>query len=129
MRIAVVDLGTNTFNLLIADVLDKKMSVIYADREVVKLGEKSINENRIADAAFARGIKAFTAHAEIIKKYQPEIIKVFATSAIREAINGLDFIAEIKKLTGIDTTIISGEKEAELIYFGNRLAVEMNDEP
>ncbi len=128
MRIAIVDLGTNTFNLLIADVLKEKISVIYAGREVVKLGEKSINENRIADAAFARGIKAFIAYTEIIKKHQPKIIKVLATSAIREAHNGLDFITETKKLTGIETTIITGEKEAELIYLGNRIAVEMNDE-
>ena len=65
---------------------------------------------------------------EDLKKYQPKIIKVLATSAIREAGNGLDFISETKKLTGIETTIISGDKEAELIYLGNRLAVEMSDE-
>ena len=128
MRVAIVDLGTNTFNLLIADVLEKKITVVYADRQVVKLGEKSINENRIADTAFARGIKAFTIIAEIIKQHQPKIIKVLATSAIREASNGKDFVAEIKKLTGIDSTIISGEEEAGFIYLGNRLAVEMDEE-
>ena len=128
MRIAIVDLGTNTFNLLIADVLKNKITVVHAGREVVKLGEKSINENKIADVAFERGIKAFLIHAEIIKKHKPEIIKVLATSAIREAANGGDFVAEVKRLTGIDITIISGEKEAELIYLGNRLAVELDDE-
>jgi exopolyphosphatase / guanosine-5'-triphosphate,3'-diphosphate pyrophosphatase len=129
MRVAIVDLGTNTFNLLVADTGGDKIVVVYTGREVVKLGEKSINENRIADAAFARGIKAFTNIADHIKKHKPDVIKVLATSAIREAENGLDFVAEVKKLTGIETTVISGDKEAELIYFGNRLAVELNEEP
>jgi exopolyphosphatase/guanosine-5'-triphosphate,3'-diphosphate pyrophosphatase len=129
MRVAIVDLGTNTFNLLIADVAGEKIDVVYAGREVVKLGEKSINENRIADTAFARGIKAFTNIAEIVKMYQPLQIKVLATSAIREAENGPDFVAEIKKLTGMDTSVISGDREAELIYLGNRLAVPLTDDP
>lgn len=129
MRVAIVDLGTNTFNLLIADTSGEKIKVVYSGREVVKLGEKSINQNRIADVAFARGIKAFLNIAELIKQHHPEKIKVLATSAIREAENGLDFVAEIKKLAGIEITIIPGDKEAELIYWGNRLAVELNDEP
>jgi exopolyphosphatase/guanosine-5'-triphosphate,3'-diphosphate pyrophosphatase len=129
MRVAIVDLGTNTFNLLIADVIDKKITVVHAGREVVKLGEKSINENRIADAAFERGVKAFSNITAVIKKNQPAVIKVFATSAIREARNGPDFVKDIEKQTGIEISVISGEKEAELIYFGNRLAVEMNEDP
>ncbi|MGZ3904734.1 MAG: Ppx/GppA phosphatase family protein, partial [Bacteroidia bacterium] len=129
MRVAVVDLGTNTFNLLIADTVGEKFNVVYAGREVVKLGEQSINQNRISDVAYDRGIKAFTKLAELIKKYEPQKIKALATSAIREAENGLEFANAIKKLTGIEISIISGDKEAELIYFGNRMAVDLDDEP
>lgn len=129
MRVAIVDLGTNTFNLLIADTVGEKFNVVYSGREVVKLGEKSINENRISDQAFERGIKAFTRLAEIIKQHQPQEIKALATSAIREAENGVDFANEIKRLTGIEISVISGDKEAELIYQGNRMAVDLNDEP
>lgn len=129
MRIAIIDLGTNTFNLLIADVQQGNITTIYAGREVVKLGEKSINENRIADAAFERGVKAFSSLHEIIKRYNPEIVKALATSAIREATNGPAFTRKVKELTGIEISTITGDKEAELIYLGNRLAVELNEDP
>jgi len=128
MRVAIIDLGTNTFNLLITDVADKKFEVVYAGREVVKLGEKSINQNIIAEASYKRGIDALVKHSEVIKKSKVQLIKAFATSAIREAKNGKEFTDDIKKLTGIEVEVIDGQREAELIYYGNRLAVDMKDE-
>lgn len=128
MRVAVIDLGTNTFNLLIADVLKSDFTVVHAGREVVKLGEQSINENRIADAAYQRGITAFMHHARVIRDKQAVTVRAFATSAIREAQNGKQFTEQIKALTGIDVEVIDGEREAELIYLGNRLAVDMRKE-
>lgn len=128
MRVAIVDLGTNTFNLLIADVREKGFSVVYSAREVVKLGEKSINENQINEHAFQRGITAFSNHAKVIKEKDAKVVKAFATSAIREALNGKQFTGQIKELTGIDIDVIDGEREAELIYLGNRLAVDLDNE-
>lgn len=129
MRVAVVDLGTNTFNLLIADVRGKDFAVVYAGREVVKLGEKSINENHISEAAFERGLGAFAIHANTIKEHNVSKVKAFATSAIREAKNGKEFIQRIKEITGLDVEVINGEREAELIYLGNRQAVDLDEEP
>lgn len=128
MRAAILDLGTNTFNLLIADVGNGSFSIVHADRQVVKLGEKSINENKIAESAFRRGLAAFQLHAEAILHHKPQVVRVLATSAIREAENGPDFMNEVKRRTGFDIEIISGEEEAELIYFGNREAVTMNED-
>src|SRR5205814_2241165 len=116
MRVAIVDLGTNTFNLLIADTENKSFSVVYAGREVVKLGEKSINENKISEAAFQRRIDAFVKHAGVIKEKGATTVKALATSAIREALNGKDFIQKIQELTGIEVEVIDGNREAELIY-------------
>ncbi len=129
MRVAVIDLGTNTFNLLIADVRDNTFTVVHAGREVVKLGEKSINENHISEPAYERGINAFAAHARVIKEKGVQVVKAFATSAIREAGNGKQFTARVKEMTGIDIEVIDGEREAELIYLGNRLAIDLGDEP
>ena len=64
----------------------------------------------------------------VILKEKVDTIKAIATSAVREASNKNEFLAEIKKLTGIDINVISGDEEAELIYFGNRMAVDMADE-
>lgn len=78
---------------------------------------------------FRRGIRAIKKHKRTCKKFGAEKIYAFATSAIRSADNGKDFVKEAKEKTGIDITVISGEREAELIYFGVRSAVQMNDSP
>ena len=128
MRVAVIDLGTNTFNLLIADVQQCDFRVVHAGREVVKLGEKTINENKINDEAYRRGIEAFLSHARVIREKNAATVRAFATSAIRDAENGRQFTDEILKKTGIEVQVIDGEREAELIYLGNRLAVDLRTE-
>lgn len=128
MRAAVLDLGTNTFNILIADVKGNKYETIYSGRQVVKLGEKSINKNIIGENAFQRALIAMELHAEKLRDYKVTKVKAYATSAIREAENGQELISLIKKFSRIEVEVISGDKEAELIYKGNRLAVQMGSE-
>ena len=129
MRVAILDLGTNTFNMLVADVDATTYQLVDSAREVVKLGEEGITKNIIAPAAFQRGIHAIANLAKKIHENKVQLTKTLATSAIREAENGNEFILEVKKQTGIDIEIISGEEEAELIYYGNRMAVSMGHEP
>jgi exopolyphosphatase/guanosine-5'-triphosphate,3'-diphosphate pyrophosphatase len=128
MKIAVIDLGTNTFNLLIAerDTIGgyKKIS---SNRIPVKLGEGTINKGFIADIPFKRGIQALKEYSKIIKDEKIETVVALATSAIRTAKNGLDFVNKAKSEAGIHVEIIDGNREAELIYLGNRKAVEMNE--
>ena len=128
MKVAIIDLGTNTFNLLIAEVLNNnKFKKIYENKLPVKLGEGGINKNHIVPSAFKRGIKALQRYRKIIKKYEAKKIIALATSAIREASNGNDFIKAAKKQAGISVKIISGNKEAELIYNGICEAVRLNN--
>jgi exopolyphosphatase/guanosine-5'-triphosphate,3'-diphosphate pyrophosphatase len=129
VRIAIVDLGTNTFNLLVAEIAtDHSYKIIFNTKIAVKLGEGGINTGIIAPAPFQRGIDAMKNHLETANKYNVEKIFAFATSAVRSAKNGTDFVAEIKKQTGIEVTIISGEKEAKLIYGGVRQALDIGTE-
>ncbi|MBS1645884.1 MAG: exopolyphosphatase [Bacteroidetes bacterium] len=121
MRVAVLDLGTNTFHLLIAEVQNKQYTPIIRSREVVKLGEDTISNNLISEKAFERGIAALKKLSNIISAHQVSIIKAFATSAIREATNKNAFILEAKRQAGIDIEIISGEQEAQFIYYGNKM--------
>ena len=129
MRVAILDLGTNTFNLIIADIGTTNYQVVDCAREVVKLGEEGITKNTITPAAFQRGILAMQNLSEKINQNKVHLVRTLATSAIRESENRHEFIKEIKKQTGIDIEIISGEEEAELIYYGNRMAVEIGNEP
>ncbi len=125
-RIAIIDLGTNTFNLLIAEVnSDKTYQLLFQTKIGVKLGEGGINKGFIAPLPFQRGIEALKTHQQTIKKYNVEKIVAFATSAIRGASNGIEFVTKAKEELNIDIQIISGDREAELIYYGVRNAVKM----
>ncbi len=128
MRVAIIDLGTNTFSLLIVDINASDYKIIHHAKEAVKLGEGGITKNMIAPVAFKRGVHAMQHLDTIVKKENAEIVKAIATSAVREASNKNEFITEIKKLTGITVDAINGDEEAELIYYGNRMAVDMADE-
>ncbi len=128
-RIAIIDLGTNTFNLLVAEVAaDRSYKIVYNTKIAVKLGEGGINTGIIATAPFQRGIDAMQQHLGTANKYGATKIFAFATSAVRSAKNGNEFVAEIKKQTGIEVSIISGEKEAELIYEGVQQALDIGTE-
>ena len=128
MTIAIIDLGTNTFNLLIGEVSSAAFNMLYQAKISVKLGEGGINKNYILPEAMNRGIAALKEYKSIIEKYKAEKVKALATSAIREASNGTDFIKRAKAETGIEPQIISGGKEAEYIYYGVRDAVKMGEE-
>ncbi len=115
---AVIDLGSNTFNLLIAQ-LENKQLVVYENIEIaVKIGKGGLTNNIITPKAIERSIKTLADFKLIIQKYKIDKITALATSAIRNASNGIEIKNKIKDLFDIDIEIIDGNKEAELIYFG-----------
>lgn len=118
MRKAVIDLGTNTFNLLIADVNSKGFSIVHSEKEGVALGMGGINENIISNDAFERGLNTLRHFKNVCNQNEVKIINAFGTSALRGAKNSSEFVNQINSELGIIVTIISGEKEAELIYKG-----------
>jgi len=127
MRIAVIDCGTNTFNLLIIELINgKKYERIYSTRIAVKLGDGAINKGYIMPAPFFRGIDAIGTFREKFGDYKVDKALAFATSAIRDASNGIEFIKEVYDKFDIEITVIDGNREAELIYFGIRQAVALN---
>lgn len=127
MRIAIIDLGTNTFNLLIRDT--ESGLTLYNNKIPVKLGSGGITDGRIADDAFNRGIEAMISHRSTAADYNADIILAFATSAVRSANNGDEFVKEIFEVTQIKVEVIGGLREAELIFKGVQQAVEIGDEP
>ena len=129
MVFAVIDLGTNTFNLLIAERLPNfTFKKIFNTKIAVKLGEGTINSGYIADAPFQRGINALKQYQQYLLDHNVEHTYAFATSAIRSASNGNEFVIQAKKVAGISITVIDGNEEADLIYHGNRMAVNMTND-
>ena len=121
-KLAVIDLGTNTCNLLIAEYHRKDYQILHQGKEVVKLGKSGIHKNELTEDGLQRAIRAILKHREQIDKYSSIETIVIATSAIRDAVNKDWFSQQIKEATGFDLTIISGNKEAELIFNGVILA-------
>lgn len=129
MKLAILDLGTNTFHLLIIKLKkDGTTKKLFKSKTIVKLGKDTISKRRINDAAFRRGMDAIEHYAAIISKHKPDKLFALATSAIRSAENQGEFIRMAKEKTGIQIQVISGEKEAELIYYGVRQCVPLTAE-
>ena len=129
MRMAIIDMGTNTFNLLIVETSDdKKYEIIFKGKAGVKLGKGGINNNIITPEAFNRGIKAIEKHIIDIEKFNTDRIIATATSGIRSTDNGKEFVNTIENKFGLKVKIISGDEEADLIYRGVKQAIKLNNE-
>ena len=118
--LAVIDLGTNTFHLLIAEGSPSAYREIVHQHIGVKIGEGGINKGLIQPAAFERGVQAMRQFHQLILQHQVRQVRAIATSALRNAANGQDFINEVKTSTGIIIEIIDGDEEAAYIYNGIR---------
>ncbi len=121
--IAVIDLGTNTFHLMITQEEDvgKGFRMLHRERHFVKLAEEGIN--RIGPAAFQRGINTLKYFKNIIERFGVEQTVAVGTAALRTASNGQEFVEEARKKTGLKVVLISGDREAELISKGVTLAI------
>jgi exopolyphosphatase/guanosine-5'-triphosphate,3'-diphosphate pyrophosphatase len=128
MRIAIIDMGTNTFNLLIAEIIEgKNFKIIHKDKAGVKLGKNGINQKIITPEAFQRGVNAIEKHLKTIQKFKADKIFTTATSGVRSTQNGNEFVETLEKQFNIKIQIISGDEEAELIYRGVKQTVEFDE--
>lgn len=128
MNVAIIDLGTNTFNILIADINEhNSFEILLNTKSAVMLGKEGINDGYISDKAFTRAYSVIRDFYQMIETFGCKKIVAFGTSAIRSATNARNFIDKIKRDFSIDIEPISGQKEAEYIYFGVRKAVEMDN--
>ncbi len=116
-KLAVIDLGTNTFHLLIVEAQKgKPFKELFRKSTYVKLAENGIHQ--IGTAPFQRGLDTLQSYRSILDKYEVEDLKIFGTAALRTASNGLDFINQVKTLSNFDIQLIPGEEEARLIHQG-----------
>lgn len=127
-KAAVIDMGTNTFHLLMIAFDSRGFEVIYQEKVPVKIGQGGINQNIILPEAEKRGLHTLGHFIQLIKGEGISRIFAFATSAVRNANNGHSFIKKIKEQTGIEVQVIDGDREAELIYKGIRLSGCLNSD-
>ncbi|MGD9992971.1 MAG: hypothetical protein AB7S69_06700 [Salinivirgaceae bacterium] len=129
MRTAIIDLGTNTFNLLIVNAAAKQdLQVLLNTKSAVMLGQEGINDGYISDKAFARAYGVLRDFSDLVRQFKCEKLIAFGTSAIRSASNSDAFITKIAKDLNICIEPISGAQEAEYIYYGVSQAIPFTDE-
>ena len=119
MRRAVIDLGTNTFNLLIADTQTRQ--ICFQTKEGVALGMGGINEQRIGEAAMERAFAALQQFKALCVHWQVNEIRAIGTSALRDAKNSHELLEKVRAELQITIEIISGLNEADFIYKGVQL--------
>lgn len=124
-KVAIIDLGTNTFHLLIADLETQKSKIIHHEKVGVKLGKAGINQDYIQPDAVNRAILTLQNFCAKMKTYEVSKTYAFGTSALRNAKNAKEVTDQIKSATDIDISIISGDEEAEMIYLGVRSALDL----
>lgn len=123
MTKAVLDLGTNTFHLLIGRLVNNSLQVLVDKKQAVKIGEKGINVNLITTEACQRAIITLLDFKNIIEAFgKIDSIEIYATSAFRNAENATEICDIILKETGFKVNIISGEEEAAMIFEGVKLS-------
>lgn len=130
LRVAAIDLGTNSFHMIIVEESPQK-GIVEIDRvkDMICIGRGSISTKMLDEEAMQSGIGALKNFLVLASHHgvASENVIAFATSAIREAKNSGDFIRRVKEETGLKIKIISGKEEAEFIYYGVRNAVKIGN--
>lgn len=130
MTTAIIDCGTNTFNLLVATIeYDGRHKILLNTKKSVKLGEGGMIDNQIAQPAFQRGVKVFGEFVKLAKEHKADHINAVATSAVRSTVNGPDFVKKIYDKTGVMIQVINGDTEAQYIFKGVNFALEELNQP
>jgi exopolyphosphatase/guanosine-5'-triphosphate,3'-diphosphate pyrophosphatase len=118
VRVAVVDIGTNTTRLLVAEVEDGRVEELERETTITTLGEGVDQTGRLADAAMRRVSNAIAYYRELIDHHGAEHVVALATSAMRDAANGPAFRDDLERRFGVDARTISGDEEARLTFLG-----------
>lgn len=115
---AAIDLGSNSFHMIVARIVNGSIQVLSRIKRRVRLAE-GLDENRILDqAAIERGVACLGLFAKRLKGFSPENVKVVGTYTLRRALNNQDFLEQAAKVFPYPINIISGQEEARLIYSG-----------
>jgi exopolyphosphatase/guanosine-5'-triphosphate,3'-diphosphate pyrophosphatase len=130
-RIAAIDIGTNSFHLLVAAVDPKLRTfrIIQAEKATTRLGERDPETGELTEVAMQRGLETLRQFRDLAASHRVEQIVTAATSAVREAPNGRDFLQTILDDLGMEVDLVSGPEEARLIYLGVLSGMPFGDRP
>ena len=130
LRLAAIDVGSNSLHMVIAQAdSDGAITTLWRMKEMVGLGRISFPSRRLSAEAMDRAIATLGRFKEAAQGRRCEKILAVATSAVREAENGGDFLERSRAELGLNVRVVSAKDEARLIYLGVRHAVDLGDKP
>ncbi len=115
--LAAVDLGSNSFHLIIAKIEHGEMRPIEALAEKVQLGA-GLEDERLSDEAIQRGLECLGRFAQLLESVEPERVRVVGTNALRVARNRHEFTIPARRILGTRVDVVYGREEARLVYLG-----------
>ena len=129
--LAAIDIGTNSTHMVLATVDPqlRSFSVVLAEKYATRLGDRDRHTGALTDGAMERGFRALRHCRELADSYSAAGIVSVATSAVREAGNGRDFLARVERELGIQVELVDGNEEARLIYLGVLSAMDFDGRP
>ncbi|WP_373544483.1 HD domain-containing protein [Chamaesiphon sp.] len=129
--IAAIDIGTNSVHMVVVRIVTSlpAFTIIAREKETVRLGDRDPQTGNLTSEAITRAIGALKRCQEVAKSLNAHQILAVATSAVREAPNGHEFVRSIETELGLAVNIISGQEEARRIYLGVLSGVEFNNTP
>ena len=130
MRLAAIDIGTNSVHMIIVRVRpDLSFEVVDRERDMVRLGAGGLDGRRLSDSAVEAALQTLTKYKRLAESHAVDEIIATATSAVREAENGADFVATVRRDIGIRVRTISGNEEARLIHLAAAYAAGVGGKP
>jgi len=118
IRVGAVDMGTNSTRLLVADVDGADLAEVERLLRITRLGDRVDADGRLSDAGMERVHTVLEGYAARARELGAERVLATATSAVRDADNGSEFLAGVRRRHGFETRLLSGREEAELTYRG-----------
>jgi exopolyphosphatase / guanosine-5'-triphosphate,3'-diphosphate pyrophosphatase len=124
IRVGAVDMGSNSTRLIVGDVDGTDLNEVERLLEITRLGDRVDADGRLSDAAMERVHAVLDRYAARARELGTERVLATATSAVRDASNGAEFLADVGRRHGFETRLLAGQEEAELTYRGvtSRLA-------
>lgn len=126
--VGVIDLGSNTARCVVFETTAGTARAVFETKDAPRLGLATGPDGRLSDAAVERGAATLGRFAKVLEGLAPERIVGVATSAVRDAPNGPDFLKRVEKETGIALRVLSGAEEARYAYLGVASAWELRDD-
>lgn len=130
MRLAALDLGSNSFHLLVAEAhADGSFSVLAREKEMLRLGDEVARTGSLSPAKIAESVATVARFAAVADAYSVREVVALGTAALREATNGAELVERLEEETGVRVVVVDGVREAELVFLAVRASVALDPSP